>query len=270
MLLRIFFICLLIFPLTAQASPPVVTDYGSVAELLAEINQLKNDIKDADEKIEMNIALIKTEQEKWEEINEEVNKKSENVVALAAKIEEEKPEMQQKCHDTYPEEEYDAAEQACNDVLGPYNDKVAAHNDDLKWLQENASPITDTIERLTQENSALKQEKFQATRQIHALKKLIPVVAQRECTAQCNDTGKQDDTVAQCLQHCMDGAQKAENLPYVGDAPPDSGKVVTPDWKNSGKRTAEEAIEEYKKGSRPGKNTLRTKEPPLPGARQEK
>lgn len=257
------------YPLGADEgdAPLSAADYESVFSLRADIEELLKEKQQTDKKIEANITLIEKEQAKWVEIREEAEEKMAAVKQEIVDIPKDRPEMESKCSGEYAEgNPYDTAVSECLAVLDPFNERVQKTRDNYDWIEKNAIPVLDKKARLQKENATLQMQRIRTIRKVARLKKLLPLVASRECASECDQEGMVGEAEAQCLQHCMDNARRPFELPRLEDVPVSSNaNVIFPDWKNTQNRTPEEAIEEYKKGERAGPKTLKTSEPPPPG-----
>ena len=113
--------------------------------------------------------------------------------------------------------------------------------------------------------SALRQRNSEISRRIATLRGILAgakasnaAKKRNICVTNCNNNPGAD-AAAQCLQNCWDGARSQASLPNVK-------QVQKPSFSMKPRRTAEQAIAEYKKSgaARPGPYTLRTRKIPPP------
>lgn len=126
-----------------------------------------------------------------------------------------------------------------------------------KARRTTRSSASDNTKALRQRNRAISQ-RIATLRGLIAAARAAGAAKERgSCVTGCKNLTK--DAASQCLQHCWSNARRHTSVPRVE-------QVVKPSFSMKPRRTAQQAIDEYKKSgaARPGPNSLRTRSIPPP------
>lgn len=237
------------------SAPAQADEFDSLLSQLSQATQeLKSFEAEAPRKIEESLSLKKKHESEYAALDSENSK----LDSEAAVIDSERPGVQSACQGTVPQDQLAAANARCNSLLVPFNSKVNSYNSHLDdWKARYAD--VDRREQQRFEAATALQKKYDSLKQrVTEVYNSAALASKSHCAV--DSAGSSPEEVAHKQSVCWENANAALAV-AIGQTPPKPSYSATP----NSSRTAEQAIEEYKKsGNKPGPTSLKTKAPPPP------
>ena len=239
--------------LTAGAAIAHAAD--DLAGLSQEATQLAGEKKNITEKLEQNLQVKRKNDGKLEKLENEAA----NIKVVESQLDARRPGVNSLCHRTVPKEQYAAAEAQCDAVRIPFNKEVDTLNARSKENVQQIVQAKDDDKARAAEEKEITARGKEIEQRLAAVRNKISLLLRDsalQCMKNCGSGSGRLEVGAYCLQKCWDRA--AGGLPPVERTEQYQAQF--------GSRTAEQAIEEYRKSGPAyiGPKMGPIKEPPLP------